>query len=66
MIQNIRLDGFDFEEAVASQIKQTICILNKFNSFFDEKCLIPAPEIHLDDDFDYALIKEYIYIYELF
>jgi hypothetical protein len=57
-IENIRLDGSDFEEAVATEIRQTISILNKLNSFFDEKLFIPVPDTHLDDKFDYVLIKE--------
>ena len=51
-------ENLDFEESVAVELRQTIYLLEQINNFNDDKCLTPAPNVQVDDNFNYKLIKE--------
>ena len=58
-IKNIHMpENLDFEESVAVELRQTIYLLEQINNFNDDKCLTPAPNVQVDDNFNYKLIKE--------
>jgi len=58
-IKNIHMpENLDFEESVAVELRQTIYLLEQINNFNDDKCLTPAPNVQVDDNFNYKLIKD--------